>query len=152
MRRILLALALAVLPLAASGCGDSPTSIEDTRFASSLGVDLGSMTRTASGMYYSDLTVGTGAVATPGKTVGVFYKGSLPNGRVFDQLSSGTPFSFTLGAGSVIRGFDEGVAGMKVGGKRLMVIPPALGYGDRPAGSIPANSILVFEVTLVSVQ
>ena len=152
MRRILFALALAALPLAASGCGDSPTSIEDTRFASSLGVDLGSMTRTASGMYYSDLTVGTGAVAQSGKTVGVYYKGSLPNGRVFDSLTSGTPFSFRLGTGAVIRGFDEGITGMKVGGKRLMVIPPSLGYGDREAGSIPANSILVFEVTLVSVQ
>jgi FKBP-type peptidyl-prolyl cis-trans isomerase len=152
MRRILLALALAVLPLAASGCGDSPTSIENTRFASSLGVDLASMTRTASGMYYSDLAVGTGAVAQSGKTVGVYYKGSLPNGRVFDSLSSGTPFSFTVGIGEVIRGFDEGVTGMKVGGKRLMVIPPALGYGNQAAGSIPANSILVFEVTLVSVQ
>jgi FKBP-type peptidyl-prolyl cis-trans isomerase len=152
MRRILFALALAVLPLAASGCGDSPTSIEDTRFASSLGVDLGSMTRTASGMYYSDLVVGTGAVAQSGKTVGVYYKGSLPNGRVFDSLSSGTPFSFKLGTRAVIPGFDEGITGMKVGGKRLMVIPPSLGYGDREAGSIPANSILVFEVTLVSVQ
>ncbi|HEY0023949.1 MAG TPA: FKBP-type peptidyl-prolyl cis-trans isomerase [Longimicrobium sp.] len=152
MRPILIALALAVLPLAASGCGDSPTSIEDTRFAAGLGVDLDSMTRTASGMYYRDLTVGTGTVAQSGKTVGVYYKGSLPNGRVFDSLSSGTPFSFKLGTGAVIPGFDEGITGMKVGGKRLMVIPPALGYGNQPAGSIPANSILVFEVTLVSVQ
>ena len=96
--------------------------------------------------------MGTGAVAQSGKTVGVYYKGSLPNGRVFDSLSSGTPFSFKLGASSVIRGFDEGITGMKVGGKRLMVIPPALGYGGTEVGSIPANSILVFEVTLVSVQ
>ncbi|HEY0037132.1 MAG TPA: FKBP-type peptidyl-prolyl cis-trans isomerase [Longimicrobium sp.] len=152
MRRILLALALAVLPLAATGCGDSPTSIEDTQFAASLGVDLDAMTRTASGLYYEDKTVGTGAVAQSGKTVGVYYKGSLPNGRVFDSLTSGAPLSFRLGAGAVIPGFDEGITGMKVGGKRLMVIPPSLGYGNREVGSIPANSILVFEVTLVSVQ
>ncbi len=152
MRRILFALALAVLPLAATGCGDSPTSIEDTQFAASLGVDLDSMTRTSSGLYYTDKTVGTGTVAQSGKTVGVYYKGSLPNGRVFDSLSSGTPLSFRLGTGEVIRGFDEGITGMKVGGKRLMVIPPALGYGNQPVGSIPANSILVFEVTLISVQ
>ena len=152
MRRILFALALAVLPMAAWACGDSPTSIEDTQFASSLGVDLDSMTRTASGMYYTDKTVGTGAVAQSGKTVGVYYKGSLPNGRVFDSLSSGTPLPFKLGTGAVIPGFDEGITGMKVGGKRLMVIPPALGYGNQAVGSIPANSILVFEVTLVSVQ
>jgi peptidylprolyl isomerase len=152
MRRFLFALALAVLPLSVSGCGDSPTSIEDTRFASSLGVDLGSMTRTASGMYFSDLTAGTGAVAQSGKTVGVYYKGSLPDGRVFDSLSSGAPLSFRLGTGAVIPGFDEGITGIKVGGKRLMVIPPSLGYGNRAVGSIPANSILVFEVTLVSVQ
>lgn len=152
MRRILLALALAVLPLAALACGDSPTSIEDTRFAATLGVDLDSMTRTASGLYYADKTVGTGAVAQSGKMVSVYYKGSLPDGRVFDSLSSGAPLSFRLGTGAVIPGFDEGITGMKVGGKRLMVIPPSLGYGNRAAGSIPPNSILVFEVTLVSVQ
>ncbi len=152
MRRILFALALAALPLAASGCGDSPTSIEDTRFAASLGVDLGSMTRTSSGLYYTEKTVGTGAVAQTGKAVGVYYKGSLPNGRVFDSRTSGPPLPWVVGDGRMIAGFDQGVQGMKVGGTRLLVVPPALGYGNREVGSIPANSILVFEVTLVSVQ
>ena len=154
MRRLFLALALAALPLAASACGDSPTdpSIEKTEFAAGLGVDLDAMTRTSTGLYYADREVGTGAVAQSGKTVGVYYTGWLPNGRRFDGRTTGPALSWVLGSGQVIDGFDQGVAGMKVGGKRLLVIPPSLGYGNQPVGSIPANSILVFEVTLVSVQ
>jgi FKBP-type peptidyl-prolyl cis-trans isomerase len=154
MRRILFALALAALPLGATACGDSPTnpSVEDTRFAASLGVDLNSMTRTSTGLYYADKTVGTGAVAQNGKQVGVYYNGSLPSGRQFDARTSGDPLAWVLGGGRMIAGFDQGVLGMKVGGTRLLVMPPSLGYGNQPVGSIPANSILVFEVTLVSVQ
>lgn len=154
MRRLLFALALAALPLSASACGDSPTdpSIERTEFAASLGVDLEAMTRTSTGLYYADREVGTGAVAQNGKTVGVYYTGSLPSGRRFDARTSGPALSWVLGGGRMIAGFDQGVAGMKVGGKRLLVLPPSLGYGNQPVGSIPANSILVFEVTLVSVE
>lgn len=152
MRRILLALALAALPLAATAC-DSATAprIEDTKFAESLGVDLSTMTRTSTGLYYGDRTVGTGAVAQAGKTVGVYYTGWLKDGRRFDGRTSGEPLTWVLGQ-RMIEGFNQGVAGMKVGGKRLLVIPPSLGYGSEPYYSIPANSILVFEVTLVSVQ
>ena len=101
----------------------------------------------------TDEVVGTGAEAVDGKTVTVNYTGTLTNGKVFDSsYSRNQPFSFQLGAGQVIKGWDEGVVGMRVGGKRKLVIPPALGYGDQATGSIPPNSTLIFEVQLVSVQ
>lgn len=102
----------------------------------------------------TDLVVGSGPEATTGSTVSVNYTGALPDGTVFDASANhGGAFSFPLGAGRVIRGWDEGVKGMKVGGKRLLVIPPALAYGDQAMGNaIPANSTLVFEVELVGVQ
>jgi FKBP-type peptidyl-prolyl cis-trans isomerase len=152
MRRLFLLLALA-LPLVAAGCGsDSPTSIEDTRFAPALGVDLSAMTRTSSGLYYRDITVGTGAVAQSGRDVGVYYQGWLVSGTRFDGRTSGAPFTFRLGTGEVIRGWDEGLVGMRVGGKRQLVIPPSLGYGAAGRGSVPPNAIMVFEVELRSVS
>lgn len=101
-----------------------------------------------------DVTVGTGAEAVAGKTVTVNYTGKLTDGTVFDSsLNPGrTPFSFTLGAGQVIQGWDMGVAGMKVGGTRILVIPASLGYGAQANGPIPANSTLIFEVQLLSVK
>lgn len=104
-----------------------------------------------------DDVVGTGAVAAAGDTVTVKYVGALTNGTVFDASAShketADGFTFTLGAGQVIKGWDEGVAGMKVGGKRVLAIPAALAYGAQsPAPSIPANSDLIFEVELLSVQ
>ncbi len=101
-----------------------------------------------------DLKVGTGAEAAAGKTVTVHYTGWLTNGTKFDSsLDRGQPFKFRLGAGQVIRGWDQGVAGMKVGGKRKLTIPPELGYGARGAGGvIPPNATLVFEVELLDVQ
>ncbi|HVH13762.1 MAG TPA: FKBP-type peptidyl-prolyl cis-trans isomerase [Longimicrobium sp.] len=152
MRRLFLLLACA-LPLAVAACGsDSPTSIEDTEFAPALGVDLSAMTRTSSGLYWRDITVGTGAVAQSGNTVGVYYQGWLATGTRFDGRTSGTPLSFPLGTGWAIRGWDQGVPGMKVGGKRQLVIPPSLGYGAAGQGSIPPNAILVFEVEMKSVS
>jgi len=101
----------------------------------------------------TDETVGTGAEAVAGKSVTVNYVGTLTNGTKFDSsYDRNQPFTFTLGGGQVIKGWDEGVVGMKVGGKRKLVIPPSLGYGDHAMASIPANSTLVFEVELVSVQ
>lgn len=102
----------------------------------------------------TDLVVGSGPEATTGSTVSVNYVGALPDGTVFDASANhGGAFTFPLGAGQVIRGWDEGVKGMKVGGKRLLVIPPALAYGDQAVGGvIPANATLVFEVELVGVQ
>ena len=101
-----------------------------------------------------DLTVGSGAEAVSGKTVTVNYSGTLTNGTKFDSsYDRGTPFSFTLGAGEVIKGWDLGVAGMKVGGKRKLTIPSDLGYGSRGAGAdIPPNATLVFEVELLEVN
>jgi FKBP-type peptidyl-prolyl cis-trans isomerase FkpA len=100
-----------------------------------------------------DLQVGTGAEAVSGKQVSVHYTGTLTNGSKFDSsLDRGKPFSFKLGAGAVIRGWDEGVVGMKVGGKRKLTIPPEMAYGARGFPPvIPPNSTLVFEVELLGV-
>jgi FKBP-type peptidyl-prolyl cis-trans isomerase len=101
-----------------------------------------------------DLTVGNGDEAVAGKTVVVHYTGWLTNGTKFDSSKDrNDPFNFPLGAGHVIRGWDQGVAGMKVGGKRKLTIPPELGYGSRGAGGvIPPNATLVFEVELLAVR
>ena len=106
------------------------------------------------GLKYQDLTVGSGATAQSGNKVSVHYTGWLTDGTKFDSsLDRGQPFEFTLGAGNVIRGWDEGVKGMKVGGKRRLTIPPDLGYGAAGAGGvIPPNATLVFEVELLKVQ
>jgi FKBP-type peptidyl-prolyl cis-trans isomerase len=101
----------------------------------------------------TDTVVGTGAEAKAGMTVFVHYTGTLTNGQVFDSsIPRGEPFSFQLGGGQVIQGWDIGIQGMKVGGKRTLVIPAALAYGDRATGPIPANSTLIFEVELLDVQ
>ncbi|HUY62811.1 MAG TPA: FKBP-type peptidyl-prolyl cis-trans isomerase [Candidatus Paceibacterota bacterium] len=103
----------------------------------------------------TDETVGTGATAEPGDTVTVNYVGALTNGQVFDASvdHGNSGYTFTLGVGQVIKGWDEGIVGMKVGGKRDLVIPPSLAYGDQAVGNvIPANSTLVFQVELLSVK
>jgi FKBP-type peptidyl-prolyl cis-trans isomerase len=110
------------------------------------------------GLKYTDDTTGSGAEATAGKKVSVHYTGWLYNngvkGAKFDSsVDRGQPFQFTLGAHQVIAGWDEGVAGMKVGGKRTLIIPPELGYGARGAGGvIPPNATLMFDVELLGVQ
>jgi FKBP-type peptidyl-prolyl cis-trans isomerase len=114
----------------------------------------GDGTKTADGLQYWDIKVGTGATATAGHSVSVHYTGWLTDGKKFDSsVDRGQPFTFNLGAGQVIKGWDEGVAGMKIGGKRQLRIPPELGYGSRGAGGvIPANATLIFDVELLSVQ
>jgi len=122
-------------------------------FAPALGVDLNSMTKTPSGLAYKDTKVGTGPVAKAGQTATVQYTGWLPDGNKFDSSRDrNEPFKFPLGAGRVIAGWDEGVAGMHVGGRRLLVVPPALGYGAGGAGPIPPNATLVFDVELLGVK
>ena len=107
---------------------------------------------TPSGLRITDLEVGSGAEAIAGQTVTVHYRGTLTNGEQFDASYGRGPFSFRLGGGQVIKGWDEGVAGMKVGGKRRLVIPPDLGYGSRGAGGvIPPDATLIFEVELLKV-
>ena len=100
-----------------------------------------------------DIIIGNGAQATAGATISVHYTGTLLNGTKFDSsLDQGTPFSFTLGVGQVIPGWDQGVQGMRVGGTRKLTIPSSLAYGERGQGSIPPNSPLVFKVELLAVE
>ena len=108
---------------------------------------------TESGLTYEDLVQGDGAEATAGKRVSVHYTGWLTDGSKFDSsVDRNSPFEFSLGAGMVIRGWDEGVQGMKIGGKRKLTIPPQLGYGERGAGGvIPPNATLVFDVELLEI-
>src|SRR5215468_4034986 len=112
------------------------------------------MVTTPSGLQYEDVQEGNGAAAKSGDTVEVHYTGWLTNGTKFDSsLDRGRPFSFKLGAGQVIKGWDAGVDGMKVGGKRKLTIPPHLGYGERGFPPIiPPGSTLVFEVELLGVR
>jgi FKBP-type peptidyl-prolyl cis-trans isomerase FkpA len=127
---------------------------EQVTFNPSLNVDLAMMARNSSGLYWKDLVVGDGAEAVTGSTAVVNYTGWLADARQFDSSkNAGQPFSFPVGRGRVIKGWDEGVAGMRVGGRRLLVIPPALGYGASGAGGvIPGNATLVFEVELLDVR
>jgi FKBP-type peptidyl-prolyl cis-trans isomerase len=114
----------------------------------------GNMITTQSGLQYQDLVAGAGAEAVAGKSVTVHYTGTLQDGSQFDSsVDRNQPFSFTLGAGQVIPGWDEGVAGMKVGGKRKLVIPPGLAYGAQGYPPvIPANATLTFDVELLEVK
>lgn len=110
--------------------------------------------KTASGLEYIEVKAGTGVQAEAGKTVSVHYTGKFQNGKVFDSsISRGDPLVFQLGEGRVIKGWDEGIALMKVGGKAQLVIPPDLAYGEGGAGGIiPPNATLVFDVELVDVK
>jgi FKBP-type peptidyl-prolyl cis-trans isomerase len=102
------------------------------------------------GLQYIELQEGTGGEAKPGATVSVHYTGWLTDGRKFDSSRDrGQPFSFPLGGGQVIRGWDQGVAGMRIGGRRRLIIPPDLGYGSRGVGPIPPGATLLFNVELL---
>jgi FKBP-type peptidyl-prolyl cis-trans isomerase len=131
---------LALLSIAFAQGGSGPTKV------------TGKGKTTASGLQYWDIKTGTGTEATPGKKVEVYYTGWFTNGKMFDS-SGKRAFPFTLGNGDVIKGWDEGVSGMKVGGKRQLRIPPQLAYGSRGyPGVIPPNSTLIFDVELLSVK
>lgn len=117
-------------------------------------VENNNMQENVTELKIEDLVVGTGAEAVSGKEISVHYTGTLTNGTKFDSSKDrGTPFEFTLGAGQVIQGWDKGFAGMKVGGKRKLIIPSDMGYGAQGAGGvIPPNATLVFEVELLDVK
>jgi FKBP-type peptidyl-prolyl cis-trans isomerase FkpA len=146
----------------AAACGDSSTGTDSsppgsdpatTTFASSLGVDISAMTELNSSLYIQDIAAGTGTAASSSHVLYVTYTGWLANGTQFDSNADTTAFSFTLGQGTVIKGWDEGLVGIRVGGTRRLVVGSALGYGT--AGSpprIPSNSTLVFTVKLDSLQ
>jgi peptidylprolyl isomerase len=168
MRGITAGICLAVLPLAlgsvaragASSASNAPAGVVVSvlaigRRASAppggpTKVDEKDYKKTASGLKYAILKPGTGATAKAGDRVGVHYTGWLTDGTKFDSsLDRNQPFKFTLGQGMVIKGWDEGVQGMKVGEKRQLVIPPDLAYGERGVGPIPPNSTLIFDVELL---
>ena len=135
-----------VLGIVTAATGQSQTNTSPTKVT-------GKPTSTASGLQYWNIVPGTGATAAAGKSVTVHYTGWLTDGKKFDSsIDRGQPFSFPLGGGKVIKGWDEGVAGMKVGGKRQLRIPPELGYGARGTGGvIPPNATLIFDVELLDV-
>lgn len=135
----------------ATGPGRPSDPATDT-FAAELGVNLANMTERADKLYVQDLVTGTGAEAVPGRRLRVRYTGWLASGTQFDSnVSSGAPFEFVLGGGRVIAGWDIGVPGMRVGGKRRLVFGSEYGYGSQGSGQIPPNATLVFDVELVSI-
>lgn len=139
--------------LATDNIAGDAIPIESTNFASTLGVNLAASTKTPNGAYYRDITVGTGATIASGQTIAVRYSGWLANGTLFDSNTSAVnPLTFKFGVGQVIPGFDEALVGIKVGGKRQLIIPPSLGYGPYDYGQIPGNSVLVFTVEVISAQ
>ena len=147
---------ITIIALAVAGfffyAGGNPFMAQTNKNASAVGgqgTSTPSESSNSGQLIVQDETVGTGAAAKAGDTLTVDYVGTLADGSKFDSsIDRGTPFSFQLGAGSVIQGWDQGLVGMKVGGKRKLVIPPSLGYGANAIGPIPANSTLTFEVTL----
>lgn len=150
--------AIAIMPAMLASCNvdystNPEISIEQTNFASTLGVNLGASTKTANGAYYRDVVAGTGATVAKGQVISARYTGYFSDGSVFDSNTSAlNPIQFTLGAGQVIAGWDEGLVGMKVGGTRQLIVPPSLAYGPYDYGPIPGNSVLVFTVQVVAAQ
>lgn len=141
-----------------AGCASGGTSsgggdLTEVEFAPELGIVLDQMTRTPEGLYYADLEVGTGMEAQPGLRVTLHYNGWLPDGTLFESsLEANDPVVFVLGEEQVIRGWELGVPGMKVGGQRVMVVPPDLAYGSRGVrGVVPRRATLVFSLRLMSV-
>jgi peptidylprolyl isomerase len=132
---------------------NTPSSIAEASFASSLEIAIGDYTRTASGLYWRDLKVGEGAEVRSGQTVTVHYDGYLPDGTLFESSRSGNPIVFPVGTRMVIDGWDEGLLGMRVGGDRRLIIPPNLAYGATGSPpAIPPNATLIFTVTMVNAQ
>jgi len=149
-----------MLALFLAACGDAapdqshlpPDRRVETRFSPALDVDLPAMEARPSGLYTQDLVVGEGIRADSGDVAKVHYAGWLPSGMQFDARREGPGLEVALGYGRVIAGWDQGVVGMRVGGRRKLVVPPGLAYGAEGRGRIPRNSTLVFEVELLELE
>ena len=144
--------------LTLAGCSAAATSSgvlgpESITFAPSLGVDLTTSERVGDGVYVRDLVVGQGPSVRRGSRVSVHFAGFLPDGTQFDAVAPpSAPVEFALGAGGVIRGWEAGIIGMRAGGQRQLVIPPAQAYGARRVGKVPPNATLVFVIKMVSAR
>ncbi len=148
MKRFLSVAALLALPVATALAAPPKTK----KMAPKMTKMAPKVVAKPSGLKIQDLRVGKGALAKAGQHVTVNYRGTLANGTLFDQSYGKSPFDFDLGGGQVIKGWDDGVAGMRVGGKRKLIVPAKLGYGAAGAGGvIPPNATLIFEVELLKV-
>ena len=145
---VALAFATPVLVHAQSG---RRVLLDTVQFAPALEVDLAASKRVTNGLHYRDIIVGTGPWAHRGTEVTVRYAGALADGRAFTALNE-PPATFKLGANTVIEGWERGLTGMRVGGRRQLIIAPALGYGSKQTGVIPPNSVLVFDIEIISVR
>jgi len=154
--RIAAALSFSLAACASGGAGGAAPytrTVESIPFAASLDVQLDKMTKTASGLYWRDIEVGTGPVVREHQDIRVFYNGWLTNGMKFDSTRvDQPPLTIPIGRGRVIKGWDEGIIGMRVGGRRMLVIPPELAYGSNRAGMIPPDATLVFDIRVLSVK
>jgi FKBP-type peptidyl-prolyl cis-trans isomerase len=150
-RRITIAFA-GIAAILSISCSKTEEPDEQTKINNYLTTNKITSTPTASGLYYIEKNAGTGALAKAGNTVSVHYTGKLLDGTEFDSSIGYQPFTFVLGKGRVIAGWDEGIALMSKGGKAKLIIPSGLAYGSRANGSIPANSTLVFDVELISIK
>lgn len=143
---------------ALAACGGATewrgTALDPARvmFAPELGIDLAAFEHTPSGLYVQDLEEGRGAAAFRNSLVYIQYAGWLPDGTLVDTSVGGAPFQFRLGGNEVIRGWNEGIQGMQVGGRRRLVVRPGLGYGSRGSARVPPDATLIFEVELVDVR
>lgn len=148
---------ISALFMVSTGCATGPWegTVADPAqvdFAPELEVDLEAMERTPSGLYLQDLAEGAGPVARSNSLVTLHYATWLPDGSVVDTSVGGDPFTMRLGGSEVIRGWNQGIPGMKVGGRRRLVVRPGLAYGSRGTPNVPGNSTLVFEVQLLDVR
>ena len=152
MKKIIVFASIALI--AASACTKKPEATDATNTAPAANTaQVAQPTTTEPKVAMTDVVVGNGPEATAGKDVVVHYTGTLKDGTKFDSsVDRNEPFPFKLGVGQVIKGWDQGVQGMKVGGKRKLVIPAELAYGDKAIGKIPANSTLLFDVELLNVK